>query len=174
MVRAPCFPPLPFVSFIDSSRALETWKHSVTGALRIQVHPCAIQELLVDPLPEGETRDDALYPEGASRLKGNARDAVLFSFLFPFAYRFASWYTPRLEIKDLVLFNSHGVPQTVVGAFKPDQVRAFHQYNLPRSDEPALEEPAMPSMSIGIAHDILRIVHCHWQKYHHAHLHNCS
>jgi hypothetical protein len=29
------------------------------------VHPCAVHELLVDPLPEGASRDGALYPDGA-------------------------------------------------------------------------------------------------------------
>lgn len=38
--------------------------------------------------------------------------------------------------KDLVLFHNRGVLHTVVGAFKPDQVRAFHQCNLAASDDP--------------------------------------
>ena len=37
----------------------------MTGALHFQVHPCAVQELLIDPLPEGASRDGALYPDGA-------------------------------------------------------------------------------------------------------------
>ena len=37
----------------------------MTGALHFQVHPCAVQELLIDPLPEGATRDGAPYPDGA-------------------------------------------------------------------------------------------------------------
>ena len=37
---------------------------------------------------------------------------------------------------DLVLFHNRGVLHTVVGAFHPDQVRAFHQCNLAASDEP--------------------------------------
>jgi hypothetical protein len=37
----------------------------VTGALHFQVHPCGAQELLVDPLPEGASREGALYPDGA-------------------------------------------------------------------------------------------------------------
>ena len=36
----------------------------MTGALHFQVHPCAVQELLIDPLPEGASRDGALYPDG--------------------------------------------------------------------------------------------------------------
>jgi xanthine dioxygenase len=38
--------------------------------------------------------------------------------------------------KDLVLFHNRGVLHTVVGAFKEDQVRAFHQCNLAASDDP--------------------------------------
>jgi hypothetical protein len=37
----------------------------VTGALHFQVHPCGVQELLVNPLPEGASREGALYPDGA-------------------------------------------------------------------------------------------------------------
>ena len=37
----------------------------MTGALHFQVHPCAAQELLIDPLPEGAQQDGALYPDGA-------------------------------------------------------------------------------------------------------------
>ncbi|KAI0297594.1 hypothetical protein B0F90DRAFT_1738410 [Multifurca ochricompacta] len=42
-----------------------TWKNPVTGALHFQVHPCGAQELFIDPLPEGTSRDGALYPDGA-------------------------------------------------------------------------------------------------------------
>jgi len=37
----------------------------VTGALHFQVNACAAQELLIDPLPEGASREGALYPDGA-------------------------------------------------------------------------------------------------------------
>lgn len=37
----------------------------MTGALHFQVHPCGAQELLIDALPEGASRDGALYPDGA-------------------------------------------------------------------------------------------------------------
>ncbi len=43
----------------------------------------------------------------------------------------------RRREKDLVLFHNRGVLHTVVGAFKPDQVRAFHQCNLAASEDPA-------------------------------------
>ena len=35
------------------------------GALHFQVHPCGVQELLVDPLPEGASLNGALYPDSA-------------------------------------------------------------------------------------------------------------
>ena len=37
---------------------------------------------------------------------------------------------------DMVLFHNRGILHTVVGAFKPDEVRAFHQCNLAASDDP--------------------------------------
>ena len=43
--------------------------------------------------------------------------------------------------KDLVLFHNRGVLHTVVGAFKPDQVRAFHQCNLAALDDPTGPTP---------------------------------
>ena len=37
---------------------------------------------------------------------------------------------------DLVLFHNRGLLHSVVGAFKPEQVRVFHQCNLAASDDP--------------------------------------
>ena len=36
----------------------------MTGALHFQLNACAAQELLIDPLPEGASREGALYPDG--------------------------------------------------------------------------------------------------------------
>ncbi|KAG6327197.1 hypothetical protein ID866_11892, partial [Astraeus odoratus] len=41
------------------------WKNPVTGDLHFQVHPWAVQELIIAPLPEHAKRDGALYPDGA-------------------------------------------------------------------------------------------------------------
>lgn len=49
---------------------------------------------------------------------------------------FADLFFCRHE-RDLVLFHNRGVLHSVVGAFKPDQVRAFHQCNLAASGDPA-------------------------------------
>ncbi|KAH9983762.1 taurine catabolism dioxygenase [Russula vinacea] len=112
-----------------------TWKNPVTGALHFQVHPCAAQELLIDPLPEGASREGALYPDGAhiTDLK-EVRD-LLYKMQRP-AIAPSLVYPHDWKEKDLVLFHNRGVLHTVVGAFKPDQVRAFHQCNLAASDEP--------------------------------------
>jgi hypothetical protein len=45
-------------------------------------------------------------------------------------------YMSSRREKDLVLFHNRGVLHTVVGAFKEDQVRAFHQCNLAASEDP--------------------------------------
>ncbi len=43
---------------------LQCWKNPVTGGLHFQVHPCGAHKLLIAPLPEGSTKEGALYPEG--------------------------------------------------------------------------------------------------------------
>ncbi|KAF8492806.1 Clavaminate synthase-like protein [Russula emetica] len=117
-----------------------TWKNPVTGALHFQVHPCGAHELLVDPLPEGASREGALYHDGAhikdlkevrDLLYKMQRPAIAPSLVYPH-----DW-----QEKDLVLFHNRGVLHTVVGAFKPDQVRAFHQCNLAASDDPVGPTP---------------------------------
>ena len=37
----------------------------MTGALHFQVHPYAVQELFIDPLPEDMSHEGVLYPDGA-------------------------------------------------------------------------------------------------------------
>ncbi|KAL5533771.1 hypothetical protein ACEPAG_231 [Sanghuangporus baumii] len=116
------------------------WKNPVTGNLHLQVHPSAIQELLIDPLPEGAKREGALYPDGArlTDLK-EVRDLV-YRMQRP-AIAPSLVYPHDWKPKDLVIFHNRGVLHTVVGAFKPDQVRVFHQCNLAASDEPAGPTP---------------------------------
>ncbi len=41
------------------------WKNPVTGELHFQVHPCGAAELLIEPAPEGKSKEGALYPDGA-------------------------------------------------------------------------------------------------------------
>ncbi|KAF8226675.1 Clavaminate synthase-like protein [Tricholoma matsutake] len=111
------------------------WKNPVTGELHFQVHPCGVVELLVNPLPAGANQEGALYPDGAhitdlkearELLYKMQRPAIAPNLVYPHDWR----------EKDLVLFHNRGVLHTVVGAFKEDEVRAFHQCNLASSDDP--------------------------------------
>lgn len=111
------------------------WKNPVTGNLHFQVHPCGVAELLISPLPEGASRESALYPDGGhltdlkevrELLYKMQRPAIAPSLVYPH-----DWHE-----KDLVLFHNRGVLHTVVGAFTKEQVRAFHQCNLAASDDP--------------------------------------
>ncbi|CAK5271265.1 unnamed protein product [Mycena citricolor] len=111
------------------------WKNSVTGQLSFQVHPCGVAELLIDVLPAGASREGALYPDGAhlkdlKEVRGllykMQRPAIAPSLVYPHDWR----------ENDFVLFHNRGVLHSVVGAFAPDQVRAFHQCNLAASADP--------------------------------------
>jgi len=44
----------------------QLWKDPVTGELQYQIHPSAVHEFVIDPVPSGEPRpEDARYPDGA-------------------------------------------------------------------------------------------------------------
>ncbi|KAH9932424.1 Clavaminate synthase-like protein [Amylocystis lapponica] len=111
------------------------WKNPVTKALHFQVHPCGVSELLVDPLPESAKKDGALYPDGAHIKDLETVRELLYKMQRP-AIAPKLVYPHEWHEKDLVLFHNRGVLHSVVGAFAPDQVRAFHQCNLAASDEP--------------------------------------
>lgn len=119
------------------------WKNPVTGELHFQVHPCGVQELIIDPLPEGVKRDGALYPDGAHLKDLNEVRSLLYKFQRP-AIAPQLVYPHDWQERDLVLFHNRGVLHTVVGAFEPDQVRAFHQCNLAGSDVP--QGPSAPDV----------------------------
>ncbi|KAL6307736.1 hypothetical protein BKA93DRAFT_727151 [Sparassis latifolia] len=112
------------------------WKNPITGDLHFQVHPCAVSELYIDPLPEGAKKEGALYPDGAHLTDLGEVRGLLYKMQRP-AIASKLVYPHDWHEKDLVIFHNRGVLHTVVGAFTPDQVRAFHQCNLAASDDPA-------------------------------------
>ncbi|KZT01178.1 Clavaminate synthase-like protein [Laetiporus sulphureus 93-53] len=116
------------------------WKNPVTGNLHFQVHPCGAAELLVDPLPEGANHEGALYPDGAHITDLGTVRALLYKMQRP-AIAPSLVYPHDWHERDLVVFHNRGVLHSVVGAFKPHQVRAFHQCNLAASDDPAGPTP---------------------------------
>ncbi|KAK0479648.1 taurine catabolism dioxygenase [Armillaria novae-zelandiae] len=111
------------------------WKNPVTGELHFQVHPCGAAELLVEPIPEGKSKEGALYPDGAHLTGLKEVRGLLYKMQRP-AIAPKLVYPHDWKENDLVIFHNRGVLHTVVGAFTPDQVRAFHQCNLAASDDP--------------------------------------
>ncbi|KAG7451846.1 Clavaminate synthase-like protein [Guyanagaster necrorhizus] len=111
------------------------WKNAVTGELHFEVHPCGVAELLVDPIPEGKSKEGALYPDGARLTDLKEVRGLLYRMQRP-AIAPKLVYAHDWKEKDLVIFHNRGVLHSVVGAFTSDQVRAFHQCNLAASDDP--------------------------------------
>ncbi|KAL7424820.1 hypothetical protein Q5752_000504 [Cryptotrichosporon argae] len=111
------------------------WKNPVTGGLHLQVHPCGAMALSVDPLPQGASRDAALYPDGGKidDLK-EVRD-LLYQCQRPGIAPKLVWAADWDE-DDLVLFHNRGLLHSVTGAFRPDELRMFHQCNLAASSDP--------------------------------------
>ncbi|KAJ6537372.1 hypothetical protein DFH09DRAFT_1178085 [Mycena vulgaris] len=109
------------------------WKNPPTGELAFQVHPCGAAELLIDALPEGAKRDGALFPDGAHLTELTEVHNLLYRMQRP-GISPSSVYPHDWQENDLVLFHNRGILHTVVGAFAPDAVRAFHQCNLAASE----------------------------------------
>ncbi|KAK0465913.1 uncharacterized protein EV420DRAFT_1261465 [Desarmillaria tabescens] len=79
-------------------------------------------------------KEGALYPDAhltdLKEVRGllykTQRPAIALKLVYPHDWK----------EKDLVIFHNRRVLHSVVGAFTPDQVRAFHQCNLAASDDP--------------------------------------
>ncbi|KAH7889182.1 Clavaminate synthase-like protein [Phlebopus sp. FC_14] len=112
------------------------WKNPVTQELHFQVHPCAAQELIVDPLPQGAKREGALYPNGGHIKDLGEVRSLLYKMQRP-AIAPQLVYPHDWQERDLIIFHNRGVLHTAVGAFRLDQVRTFHQCNLAASNIPA-------------------------------------
>lgn len=99
------------------------WKNDVTGSLHLQVHPSAVQELLIEPIPAGVERSaDALFPDG-----GHVKDLkevreIVYGLQRP-GFAPPKIYAHDWEEGDMCLFHNQGVIHSVVGAFAPEEVR---------------------------------------------------
>jgi len=115
-----------------------TWKNPVTGNLHFQVHPCGVEALIIDPVPEGSTnlpKEEELYPEGGELTDLKTVREILYKMQRP-AIAPELVYPHDWKEGDLCIFHNRGVLHTVVGAFAPDQKRAFWQCNLAASKDP--------------------------------------
>lgn len=113
------------------------WKNPVTGGLHLQVHPSAVQELLIDPVPASRrsSSSDSLFPDGAHITDLAEVRALVYSLQRP-AIAPSKVYAHDWEEDDFVLFHNQGVLHSVVGAFAPEEKRVFHQCNLAASSDP--------------------------------------
>ncbi|KDN44835.1 hypothetical protein RSAG8_05308, partial [Rhizoctonia solani AG-8 WAC10335] len=89
------------------------WKNPVTGGLHFQVHPCGVAALIVDPLPEGASREGALYPDGAELtdlkqvrelLYSLQRPAISPSLVYPH-----DWASPAKHLAHWILTVFHSI-----------------------------------------------------------------
>ncbi|CAG8628256.1 1351_t:CDS:2 [Acaulospora colombiana] len=104
-----------------SEEKVKLWKNPVTGKLHYQVHPSGAFAIEIAPLPEKASKEGALYPDGANITDLKEVRDLLYKMQRP------GIAPPLVKENDFVLFHNRGVLHTVVGAFTPDQVRAFHQ-----------------------------------------------
>ncbi|KAL0952016.1 hypothetical protein HGRIS_008665 [Hohenbuehelia grisea] len=111
------------------------WKNPVTGELHLQLHPCGVKELHIEPVPDASRRDEALYPDGAHLTDLEEVRRICYKWQRP-------GIAPNLVYPhdwregDLMLFHNRGVMHSVVGKFTEDQIRVFHQCNFATSDFP--------------------------------------
>ncbi|KAF2007464.1 Clavaminate synthase-like protein [Amniculicola lignicola CBS 123094] len=95
------------------------WKNPVTGQLALQIHPSAVQKLILE---DGTVLDDLKEVRDiVHRLQrpGIAPELV---------------YAIDWEEGDFAIFNNHGVLHTVTGSFLPGEVRIFRQCNMAASE----------------------------------------
>ncbi|KAG0143738.1 hypothetical protein CROQUDRAFT_660812 [Cronartium quercuum f. sp. fusiforme G11] len=115
------------------------WKNPITGLLHLQVHPCGAEKLIIEPLiTESSSKhhyNPECYPQGGIINDLKKVREILYKFQRP-GIAPELVYAHDWKEKDLALFHNRGVLHSVVGAFQPDQHRAFWQCNIAASDQP--------------------------------------
>ncbi|KAK0535830.1 hypothetical protein OC835_002246 [Tilletia horrida] len=116
------------------------WKNPSTGELHLQVHPSAVKEIIIAPIPkdaksQSQAAESPLFPDGAHLTDLQEVRALLLRLQRP-AIAPKHVYAHDWHENDFALFHNQGVLHTVVGAFAEDEVRVFHQCNLAASTDP--------------------------------------
>jgi alpha-ketoglutarate-dependent taurine dioxygenase len=120
---------------------IQLWKNPETGDLHFQVHPSAIKEIIIDPVPSSKEADSkALYPQGAHLTDIGEVRQLVYKLQRP-AVAPPKVYAHDWEEGDMALFHNQGVLHSVCGAFYEDEVRIFHQCNLAASSDPVPPTP---------------------------------
>ncbi|CEG82602.1 hypothetical protein RMATCC62417_16652 [Rhizopus microsporus] len=96
------------------------WKNPVTNKVHLQVHPAAVEDLIIDGKPVGDLEKvrEILYK---IQRPGISPENV---------------YAHEWKDGDFVIFHNRGVLHSVVGSLTEDDFRLFHQCNIASADEP--------------------------------------
>ncbi|KAI7857809.1 hypothetical protein BDC45DRAFT_499427 [Circinella umbellata] len=96
------------------------WKNPVTNKIHLQVHPAAVQDLIIDGKPMGDLE--------------KVRE-LLYKFQRP-SINPENVYAHEWNDGDLVIFHNRGVLHSVVGSLKDTDVRIFQQCNMASAEPP--------------------------------------
>ena len=96
------------------------WKNRVTNKIHLQVHPAAVQDLIIDGKPMGDLE--------------KVRE-LLYKFQRP-SINPENVYAHEWKDGDLVIFHNRGVLHSVVGSLKDTDVRIFQQCNMASAEPP--------------------------------------
>ncbi|ORE06427.1 Clavaminate synthase-like protein [Rhizopus microsporus var. microsporus] len=96
------------------------WKNPVTNKIHLQVHPAAVEDLIIDGKPVGDLEKvrELIYK---IQRPGISPENV---------------YAHEWKDGDFVIFHNRGVLHSVVGSLREDDFRLFHQCNIASADEP--------------------------------------
>ncbi|KAK7393980.1 hypothetical protein QQX98_013237 [Neonectria punicea] len=112
---------LPEISLDKIRKYPIAWKNPETGQLAMMAYPTPAWKI---HLKDGTVIDD--LKEVRDMLYRLQRPAISPQYVYPH-----DW-----DEGDLVLFNTHGVKHSIVGAFTEDEVRIFRQCNMAASRPP--------------------------------------
>ncbi|CAO3609061.1 unnamed protein product [Mucor hiemalis] len=106
------------------------WKNPVTKKIHLQVHPSAVEDLIIDGKPVGDLE--------------KVRE-LLYKIQRP-AISPENVFAHEWEDGDFVIFHNRGLLHSVVGSLKDTDKRVFHQCNIASADDPipATEEDFAP------------------------------
>ncbi|KAI9487157.1 MAG: hypothetical protein EXX96DRAFT_614952 [Benjaminiella poitrasii] len=96
------------------------WKNPVTGKIHLQVHPAAVEDLIIDGKPVGNL---------------NEVRELLYKIQRP-AISPENVFAHEWQDGDFVIFHNRGLLHSVVGSLKDTDERVFHQCNIASADDP--------------------------------------
>lgn len=109
----------------------------MTGKIHLQVHPAAVEDLIIDGQPIGDLEKvrELLYKI--------QRPAISPENVFAHEWKDG----------DFVIFHNRGVLHSVVGSLRDTDLRIFHQCNIASADEPipVTEDDFKPYLSSSTA-----------------------